>query len=568
MDIALVAFNARYNHTNLAVRYLKNSLRTAGFPADILEYSINEHDGDILPSLYRVGAKYYCFSCYIWNITKVLAVCRDLKKIMPHIKIILGGPEVSYNPNEIIEENPFVDFIMCGEGEKLIVDLFSHIEAKRFDFDAHICYAKKTGETKPYFQTSFEGIAFPYEKDELFSKDKIFYYETSRGCPNSCAYCLSSEKRGVIFKDLDEVKKELFYFIEARVPVVKLVDRTFNCDKRRALEIFKFLVKENKETMFHFEICADLLDEESFEVLKAAKPGTIRFESGIQSVKKETLCEINRKTDLLKVLNAVTVLKGMGNIELHLDLIAGLPQDTFQDVGEGINAAYFLCDMLQLGFLKLLRGTKLRKCAKDFSYRYSEAPPYEVFSNAFISYEEILRLKQIEEILSRYKNSGAFSSLDVLIKDYFVSPFEFLNAFADYLEKKAISLQNKSRKSQFEIIFEFIKESFGEQTGEFLELLAEDYLKDQKGDLPEYLRWEFEGDLKKLSALFFESTEGLLKYFPEYLGKRRSDILKENRIYPIKSSKKQIMLFNSKYGKIYNITEFLDKSTAKEESPL
>lgn len=447
MKALFVAVNAKYVHTNIAVRYLTQVCRREGLDGGFVEFTINEPSSGILEKLYMSDADVYGFSCYIWNIGKVLELCRNLKQLRPRCKILLGGPEVSFNAERILEEYSFIDYVFCGEGEEGICSFLKDMPRTR-------CVLKCVK------QMSMEELPFPYTEVDLrdvVKGEKLVYYETSRGCPFNCAYCLSSVEEGVRFLSVDRVKRELKRFAEAGVMTVKFVDRTFNADKRRALEIWRYCLELEGDTCFHFEIGADLISDEAIELLKAAPMGKLQFEIGVQSTNSQTISEVSRTMNLERLSENVRRLRECTNVMLHLDLIAGLPFEDLESFKRSFNQVYGLNPhVLQLGFLKLLKGSSLRKRAESYGMIYNCFAPYEVFSTNWLSYDDIIKLKCVEDVLERYFNSGRFyKTLEKAIA-FFESPFDFYSGLAEFWNERGLIGQGVKRITLYQLLYEFL----------------------------------------------------------------------------------------------------------------
>ena len=454
MKVLMVAVNAKYVHTNIAVRYITEYAKRQGKDFDFCEFSINEPQNNVLGKLYEADCDAYGFSCYIWNIDYVLRLCKSLKQLVPERKIFLGGPEVSFDAEEILSENDFVDCIVCGEGEKAVSQL-----AQAFPSGHKVVYGSKL--------ENLDEAPFPYTPDDLkqtVQGEKLVYYETSRGCPFNCSYCLSSVDKGVRFLPLDRVKDEIKMFSDAGAMTVKFVDRTFNADKNRALEIWQYCIELDTNTCFHFEIGADLIDDAAIELLKAAPEGRFQFEIGIQSTNKKTLSEICRTMNIERLANNIKRLKAETNILLHLDLIAGLPFENFESFAKSFNDAYRMSPhVLQLGFLKLLKGSPLRNASKEYGMLFDSGAPYEVYATDWISFGEILCLKAVEDVLERYFNSGRFcKTLEIAVFN-FDSPFEFYFRLSEFWKKRDLVGQGVKRIRLYELLYQFLKEELSEE---------------------------------------------------------------------------------------------------------
>lgn len=465
-NVMLVGINAKYIHSNLAVRYLKSYCRGEFDNISVMEFSINDHIDNIMKELYTVQADIYGFSCYIWNIELVLKACSSLKKAKPEAVIVLGGPEVSYDAPEIMRNNPFIDYIVAGEGEKTFLELLTCLCRDTVGESSirGLCYRDGDlivlNDERPLIP-DLDEIPFPYE-DFNKMNNKILYYETSRGCPMNCQYCLSSTIPGVRFLSTDRVRKDIDKFVKAGVKQVKLVDRTFNCNVIRSVEIMEYIISLDTGTNFHFEISADMLNEAFFETVGKAPRGLFQFEIGVQSTNAATLHEIKRKTDFEKLKANVGKLMEIGNSHIHLDLIAGLPYEDFESFKKSVNDVYSMKPhMLQLGFLKLLKGSGLRDNAVKYGIVFHEFPPYEVIKTSSISYEEILKLKNFEHVLELYYNSGRFrKTLDFLLTKLNATPFDFYSSLSDYWSSRGYYKSARGIKEQCTILYEYVRESF------------------------------------------------------------------------------------------------------------
>lgn len=463
MKILLAACNAKYIHSNLAVYDLKAYSSDYDEHVILREYTINQPKDEILKDIYSSGADVVCFSCYIWNISFVRELIRDLVKILPKTAFWAGGPEVSYDAEKFLTEMPEMTGVMVGEGEKTFHDLLEFYIDGKDSLEEVWGIAYRTGDKIIHNGwrelMDLSAIPFVYEHLEKF-ENRIIYYESSRGCPFSCSYCLSSIDKKLRFRDLELVKKELQFFLDHRVPQVKFVDRTFNCKHEHAMTIWKYILEhDNGVTNFHFEISADLLREEEMELMSQMRPGLIQLEIGVQSTNPETIRAIHRHMDLKKLEHCVNRVHSFRNIHQHLDLIAGLPYEDYDTFHQSFNDVYQMKpDQLQLGFLKVLKGSLMQKEAEVYGIVYKEKEPYEVLSTNWLTYGEVLKLKMVESMVEVYYNSGQFwHTLEYLVpleKD----AFTFYEKLGSFYEKKGYSEISHSRMRRYEILLEYLQE--------------------------------------------------------------------------------------------------------------
>ena len=467
MKILLAACNAKYIHSNLAVFNLKSYAREYGSRILLREYTINQQKDDILKDIYRSHPDVVCVSCYIWNITFVKELMQDLKKILPEVPFWAGGPEVSYDAEEFLQKNPAFYGVMLGEGEETFLELVRHYEEGSVSLEniAGIVYREENGSLhnngwRPIMDLS--QVPFAYEDLEDF-RNRIIYYESSRGCPFSCSYCLSSVDKKLRFRDLSLVKKELQFFLDHQVPQVKFVDRTFNCKHDHAMAIWQYIKDhDNGVTNFHFEISADLLREEELQLMKTMRPGLIQLEIGVQSTNPQTIRAIHRTMDFKKLTEIVNQIHSFRNIHQHLDLIAGLPYEDYDSFHRSFNDVYALHpQQLQLGFLKVLKGSHMKEMAQDYGIVYKEQEPYEVLGTKWLPYEDILRLKMVESMVEVYYNSGQFQNTLDYVETLFTDPFTLYEKLGEFYEKKGYTEISHSRMRRYEIFLEFAEEELG-----------------------------------------------------------------------------------------------------------
>lgn len=467
MKILLAACNAKYIHSNLAVYNLKSCSGEYSSRVVVKEYTINQIRDDILKDIYLEKPDVICFSCYIWNISFVRELVPDLKKILPQVEFWAGGPEVSYDAVEFLKKNPAFFGVMVGEGEETFHELAGYYIERKPETLSEIRGVAFRDENKDrnIVHTGWRElmdlskVPFAYSNLTEF-KNRIIYYESSRGCPFSCSYCLSSIDKKLRFRDIELVKKELQFFIDNKVPQVKFVDRTFNCKHDHAMEIWRYITEhDNGITNFHFEISADLLRAEELALMKTMRPGLIQLEIGVQSTNPQTIKAIRRTMDFEKLKRIVEQIHSFGNIHQHLDLIAGLPYEGYDSFHKSFCDVYALHpEQFQLGFLKVLKGSHMMEMTGEYQILYKDREPYEVLSTAWLTYGEILRLKMVESMVEVYYNSGQFKNTLVFLEKYFDDPFRMYEALGRFYEKKGYSEISHSRMRRYEILMEFAGE--------------------------------------------------------------------------------------------------------------
>ena len=467
MKILLAACNAKYIHSNLAVYSLKSCSGEYSSSVVVKEYTINQIRDDILKDIYLEQPDVVCFSCYIWNISFVRELVPDLKKILPQVEFWAGGPEVSYDAVEFLKKNPVFFGVMVGEGEETFHELAGYYIERKPETLSGIRGVAFRDENKgrDIVHTGWRElmdlskVPFAYSNLTEF-KNRIIYYESSRGCPFSCSYCLSSIDKKLRFRDIGLVKKELQFFIDNKVPQVKFVDRTFNCKHDHAMEIWRYITEnDNGITNFHFEISADLLRAEELALMKTMRPGLIQLEIGVQSTNPQTIKAIRRTMDFEKLKGIVEQIHSFGNIHQHLDLIAGLPYEGYDSFHKSFCDVYALRpEQFQLGFLKVLKGSHMMEMTGEYQILYKDREPYEVLSTAWLTYGEILRLKMVESMVEVYYNSGQFKNTLVFLEKYFDDPFRMYEALGRFYEKKGYSEISHSRMRRYEILMEFAGE--------------------------------------------------------------------------------------------------------------
>ena len=495
MKFLLTAVNAKYIHSNPAIYSLR---AYAGViyeqHIELAEYTINHSLQAILTGIYEKKPDVIGFSCYIWNIRMIEELLEELPKIMPRVPIWVGGPEVTYRAAEFLEQHPSVQGVMVGEGEATFLEVLRYYleEPIALSQIAGIVYRDEKGriiQNEPRELTNLDRLPFLYHNLEPFT-NRIIYYETGRGCPYRCSYCLSSIDKTVRLRSFSVVREELQFFLDHQVTQVKFVDRTFNCNRKHAMDIWQYLIEhDNGVTNFHFEIEADILSEEELALLAKARPGLFQMEIGVQTANPETLHEIRRTARLDRIEHAVAQLKRAGNIHVHLDLIAGLPFEDYESFGHSFDTVYAMePEQLQLGFLKVLWGSYMQEKAKDYELKYLTTAPYEVLSTKWLSYGDVVRLKRVEEMVELYYNSNQFTTTLPLLEAFFARPFAMYQALADFYEDNGYFVTTPSRIYRYQVLLDFILSiAPGEHLAYFKEALTYDiYLRENAKSRPDF----------------------------------------------------------------------------------
>ena len=546
MKILLTAINAKYIHSNPAVyslaAYANGNLtedEKEKCQVEIAEYTINHRTETIIADIYKKKPDVLAFSCYIWNWEYVQEIMTELHKLLPNVPIYLGGPEVSFTTEEILKQYPFLSGIMIGEGEEtflglcrayirgekqpVIAGMYTQVKKFSEDDSKEDEISQNLGE--PRGLVNINDIPFFYNDMAAF-EHRIVYYESSRGCPYRCSYCLSSIDKTVRLRDLELVKKELQFFLDLKIPQVKFIDRTFNCNRDHACEVWKYIHEnDNGITNFHFEISADILTDRELAILEKMRPGLVQLEIGVQSTHLETIQEINRVMNIDKLREVVAKIHSFKNIHQHLDLIAGLPFEDYKTFQKSFNDVYSMKpQQLQLGFLKVLKGAKMWEKASEYGIAYTEKPPYEVLFTNWITYDEILRLKQVEEMVEMYYNSNQFTYTLAMLEQEFAAPFHLYEALADYYVEKGYALQNPARGYRYQILLDYCTEKAPEKEDMYRELLTFDiYLREKMKTRPAFARAQ--DNLKDISREIYqkeEETKELLPAYAEYNSKQLS----------------------------------------------
>ena len=524
MKVLLGAVNAKYIHSNLAVYSLK---AYAEDPAvEIGEYTINQQKDDILMDIYKRQPDILCLSCYIWNLDYIEEIVLEIGKLRPDMPIWLGGPEVSYHAEEMLEQYPFLDGIMKGEGEITFRELAVYYqnqengtEGKTLEEIHGITYrdaegAIKSNPWRPVMDLS--EVDFPYANLKKF-ENRIIYYESSRGCPFSCSYCLSSIDKRLRFRNLALVKKELAFFLEQKVPQVKFVDRTFNCKKDHAMAVWKFIAEhDNGVTNFHFEIAADLMTEEELKLLNTLRPGLVQLEIGVQSTNPQTIEAIHRKMDFGRVTEIVNRIAKGRNIHQHLDLIAGLPYEDYDSFRRSFADVYALRpQQLQLGFLKVLRGSFMYEHTEKYDCHYQEREPYEVLYTKWLPYDDVLKLKDVEEMVEVYYNSGQFVHTLPMIERLYENPFDFFQELGDFYRAKGYSEAAHNRIQRYEILLEFLQDEKQQDEAFFRQMMVLDlYARENMKTRPRFAKDPSEW--KNESRDFYQKEAETRTLLPSY----------------------------------------------------
>lgn len=495
MKFLLTAVNAKYIHSNPAIYSLRAYAGvTYEQHIELAEYTINHSLQSILTGIYEKKPDVIGFSCYIWNIRMIEELLEELPKIMPQVPIWVGGPEVTYRAAEFLEQHPSVQGVMVGEGEATFLEVLRYYLEEPISLSqiAGIVYRDEKGriiQNEPRELTNLDRLPFLYHNLEPFT-NRIIYYETGRGCPYRCSYCLSSIDKTVRLRSFSVVREELQFFLDHQVTQVKFVDRTFNCNRKHAMDIWQYLIEhDNGVTNFHFEIEADILSEEELALLAKARPGLFQMEIGVQTANPETLHEIRRTARLDRIEHAVAQLKRAGNIHVHLDLIAGLPFEDYESFGHSFDTVYAMePEQLQLGFLKVLWGSYMQEKAKDYELKYLTTSPYEVLSTKWLSYGDVVRLKRVEEMVELYYNSNQFTTTLPLLEAFFARPFEMYQALADFYEDNGYFVTTPSRIYRYQVLLDFILSiAPREHLAYFKEALTYDiYLRENAKSRPDF----------------------------------------------------------------------------------
>lgn len=569
MKILLVTLDSKFIHANLAVRYLKKFCKDDNFDIEIKEFTINQKQDYILGEIFQVNADLICFSTYIWNVEYIRELSYIIKEAKKNIKILCGGPEVSFEIERFMAKDTFIDYVIFGEGEITFRDFLIefHKESPNYSNVSGLAYREENNiivnsVRQPILD--LDKINYPYEESDSF-EDKIIYYESSRGCPFSCSFCMSSIDKKMRTFSMYRVKKDLAMLLKTKARQIKFVDRTFNADYKRSMEIMDFIINNNHSNMtIHFEITADIINEEFLNYIKKLPENMFQFEIGVQSLNSETLTEINRQMNIEKLYNVVSNIVEAKNIHIHLDLIAGLPYEDYSSFKKSFDGIHNIqAEKIQLGFLKVLKGTKIYADINKHEIRYRKVSPYEVICTKYLTVDEILKLKNIEELVERYYNEKYFvKSLEYIFANIFKdSFFDFYEHFSIYWKDNDLYKVSHSRKKLYKIIYDYMK-SNGNLSEEFVSCLRYDYVfNNQHEDLPDYLNRETEDKYKTFKRLISYNDKFKETYFNDI--KRDSRILNEFRIVEIGNDvtlfiyKDKDNIFNR--CKTYRINDYLEE---------
>lgn len=517
MKTLLVAINAKYIHSNLAIYSLRAYAKKMGYEVDMAEFTINQSVEYMLKEIYRLSPDFIGFSCYIWNISFVRQLANEVAKILPECKIWFGGPEVSYDCEKVLRENDYLDGIMIGEGEKEFVNVLNAYQNEESleNIDG-VAFLKRDVKdfimNPPKGYINMDEIPFPY-KDFKNMEHRIIYYESSRGCPYSCSYCLSSVDKKVRYRSIELVKKELQIFLDEKVPQVKFVDRTFNCDRKRTAFIWQYIKNhDNGITNFHFEISADIITEDEIKLLSTMRPGLVQLEIGVQTTNEKTIDAIRRKMDFGRLSYIVNKIHEPGNVHQHLDLIAGLPYEDYESFEKSFNDVYNLKpQQLQLGFLKVLKGSYMSECAKGQGIVYCSYPPYEVLYTPWLPFSDVLRLKGIEEMVEVYYNSGQFVTTMNYLEGFFENPFKMYEYFSEYYEKNGFFDCGQARITRYEII----KNALNDKAPLVSQTLVHDlYIRENMKSRPSFA--QDMDKYKQAARRLYMDEELIRKLLPDY----------------------------------------------------
>lgn len=545
-QVLLIGVNAKFIHSNPAIysleAYAKEHIgqELEAGALELAEYTINQNMENILADIYRRKPEVAAFSCYIWNWNMIQDIITELPKVLPDIEIWLGGPEVSFHGEKLLERFEAVRGIMLGEGENTFTELLAYYQTEPEggksleNIGGLLLRSGVTGVQRPVLM---EELPFFYEKYGLERfENRILYYESQRGCPFRCAYCLSSIDKKVRFRELDTIKKHMQFFLEHKVPQVKFIDRTFNCNAKHAYEVWKYLKEhDNGITNFHFEIAADLLTKEQLGIMKDMRPGLIQLEIGVQSTNEQTLRAINRNTDLSYLWEMTAKVHSFGNIHQHLDLIAGLPFEDYESFAKSFNDVYAMRpQQLQLGFLKVLKGSPIEERTSEYGIIYNTKPPYEVLYSKWLGFADVRKLKGIEEMVELYYNSSQFVNTLKVLETEFSSAFSMYEALASFYEEKGYAVHTPARAYRYQVLLEFAVLINPDRKDLYAELLLFDmYLRENLKSRPAFANERKKEEIRA----FYQKEAKQPRYLTDYEGYQAAQLIKMTHMeafgYPV-----------------------------------
>jgi radical SAM superfamily enzyme YgiQ (UPF0313 family) len=578
MKILLVTLDSKFIHANLAVRYLKKfckDIESEEFIIEIKEFTVNQKQEYILSEIFSANADLICFSCYIWNIEYIKELVYIIKQAKKNIKILCGGPEVSFETDKFMKNEPFVDYVVIGEGELTFKEFLLEFKSDNPVLKNISGLAYRENENIVINQyrepiNSLDIINYPYEENDKF-EDKIIYYESSRGCPFSCSFCMSSIDKKMRTLSIDRVKTDLSMLLNTQARQIKFVDRTFNADYKRSMEIMDYIIEHNKNYMtIHFEITADIINDEFLKYINKLPVNMFQFEIGVQSLNNKTLAEINRHMNIEKLNKVIEGIANGRNVHIHLDLIAGLPYENYATFKESFDGIHKLnAEKIQLGFLKVLKGTQIYEDLNKHEIKYRRLSPYEVICTKYISVDEILILKNIEELVDKYYNEKYFEkSLNYILSNLFIeSAFEFYEHFSYYWQQNDLYKMSHSRKKLYRILFEYLKH-INKMADEFVCCLRYDYIfNNQFEDLPDFLNKQAEEKYKplrrflsnddKFKEMYFNETDKEIKIVNEF---RIAEIGNDSVLFIYKNKDN---IFNR--CKTYIINDFIEEKENEQK---
>lgn len=549
MSLIISTLNSKFIHSSLATRYLRVMVEDM-IDTELIEFTINQNNEYIAREIYKRNPKIIAFSVYIWNLEETLKICKILKIVKPELKIILGGPEVSFEFEELMEENPEIDFLIYGEGEITFKEFINnYINNKNYSEIKGLVYRKDEIKVNPPRELieDLNIIPSPFDTERVKKelKNKIIYYESSRGCPFGCKFCLSSTIKKLRYFDIERVKKDLKLLIDAKVKQVKFVDRTFNADKDYALQLMEFIIEEDpKNINFHFEVTAELLDREMLDFLSEVKEGLFQFEIGVQSTNPKTLKAVGRNSNFEELKEITKEVKSFNNIHQHLDLIAGLPYEDYDSFKKSFNDVYEIRpEKIQLGFLKILKGTDLKREEDKYGFKYLNKPAYEIVETNWLNYSDIIKLKSVEDIIEKYSNGENFKhSIEFVIKNFFEDPFDFFEDMAKYWEEEQVYKIKHSKNALYTIFVDYYKNRNFNYFDIFNELLKLDFLvNNQPTNLAKGIKREKLNLKRDILHQILRRPELLNNQLNDYKDKTTKELVKNSHLERFKYNPLEII---------------------------